>query len=192
MKFLIRVGVLVLILLFLAAGSGFGQNTAKQIYTKGVEYGVQGKFNEAKEEFQKALKVDPYFVYAKMALKLIEDAIDQKIKSTTAIHLFKGIVYSNKGQWDESIAESNKAIEINPGYAFAYNERGVAYCDKGQYDKAISDYNKAIEINPKLAVAYNNRGVAYCDKGQYDKAISDYNKAIEINPRYAKAYYNRG
>jgi len=41
---LVRVGVLVLILLFLTAGLGFGKNTAKQILTKGVEHAAQGNF----------------------------------------------------------------------------------------------------------------------------------------------------
>jgi hypothetical protein len=45
---LIRTGVLVLLVLSLMVDFGFGQNTAKQIYTNGVEYGVQGKFGEAK------------------------------------------------------------------------------------------------------------------------------------------------
>ena len=87
--------------LFLA-GPCFGQDTAEQIWTKGVEHTAQGNFNEAKVEFEKALKVDPYYGSAKRALKVIEDALDQKIKSKTAIHLFKGIAYGIKEQWDES------------------------------------------------------------------------------------------
>ncbi len=44
--------------LFLA-GPCFGQDTAEQIWTKGVEHAAQGNFNEAKVEFEKALKIDP-------------------------------------------------------------------------------------------------------------------------------------
>ena len=188
----IRISVLVLIVLSLTAGLGFGQNTANQIYAKGVEYAVQGEFNEAKEEFAKALKVDLYYEPAKRSLKIIEHAIGQKIKNTTAIHLFKGIDYENKEQWAESIAEFNKALEINPRYANAYNQRGIAYFYIGQYAKAVSDYGMAIEIDSEYADAYKNRGLAFAYKGQHDKAISDYNKAIEINPKYVSAYVNRG
>jgi Tfp pilus assembly protein PilF len=83
MKSLVRVGVLALILLFLATGLGFGQNNAKKIYTKGVDYAAQGNFNEAKAEFEKGLKIDPLYGSAKRVLKVIEDALDQKIKSKT-------------------------------------------------------------------------------------------------------------
>jgi len=189
MKAIKRVDVAVLMILFLV-NPCFGQNDAKQIWTEGVEHAAQGNFNEAKEEFEKALKVDPSYGSAKRALKVIEDALDQKIKSKTAIHLFQGIAYGIKGQWDESIAEINKALELNPRYGYIYVCRGLTYANKGQYDKAIADYTKAIEINPRSDIAYNNRGVAYAKKGQFDKAITDNNKAIELNPKYAYAYNN--
>ena len=113
-------------------------------------------------------------------------------KARAGVHFKKGVSYQEKGQWDKAIAEYNKAIELNPEYSKAYNNRGLAYADKGQYDQAISDYTKAIELSPKLAEAYYNRGIAYRHKGHYDQAISDYTKAIELNPEYAEAYIQSG
>jgi tetratricopeptide (TPR) repeat protein len=170
---------------------GFDQNTAKQIYTKGTEYAGQGKFNEAKVEFEKTLKVDPYHDSAKRALEIIEDALEQKIKNTTAIHIFKGKTYGIKGKSNEAIVEYNKVIAINPRFAEAYYNRGNENRKKGQLGEAISDYTKAIEMNPRHASACNNRGITYAMKGQWNKAFSDFNKAIEINPRYDGAYANR-
>jgi len=191
MKALRRITLSILMLLLLAVGVTYAQSLAEEIYNKGVEYAGQGKFPNAKEEFEKALKVDPFYEPAKFYLKAIKDVIEQKIKRETAIHLFKGISYTANGQYNQAISDFNRALEINPKYAEAYNERGIVYDDKGQYDQAISDYTKAIEINPKFAIAYNNRGGVYDDKGQYDQAISDYTKAIEINPKLAEVYNNR-
>ena len=183
----------VLMVLFLVVSLCYGQGAAEKSYNKGVEYAVQGKFEKAKQEFERALKVDPSYAPARMSFRVIEDVIDQKIKSEAAIHLFKGTGYGNKGRLDEEISEYNKALKINPRYAMAYLTRGLTYAKgKGQYDRAVSDFDKAIELNPRLAEAYNNRGNAYTAKGQYDQAISDYNRAIEIYPRYDAAYYNRG
>ena len=188
-----KIGISVLMILFLTVGLCFGQNTVDQIFTKGVEYGAEGKFQEAKEQFEKALEVDPFYEPAKEVLQVIEDVIDQKIKSKTAIHLFRGAAHANKGQWDEAFAEYNKVTEINSRFAMAYKYRGVAYVKgKGEYDQAISDFSKAIEINPRFAEAYSNRGYTYQARGKYDQAISDFNKAIELNPKLAIAYYNRG
>ena len=82
------------------------------------------------------------------------------IKETNSDALLnQGIALLEEGQFDLSINYFNKAIEINPRYADAYNNRGLAYgMGKGQYDKAISDFNKAIELNPKYAGFYNKRG----------------------------------
>jgi len=192
MNVLREISLLPLMVLFLTVGVTFAQSPATESYLKGVEYAVQGEFPKAKEEFEKALKVDPFNTAAELSLETIKDVIEQKIKRETAIHLFKGISYGNKGQNDQAISNYTKALEINPKFAKAFLSRGVAYRMKGQYDQAISDYNKALEINPKFAEAYNNRGQAYGDKGQYDRAISNYNKALEINPKYAGAYENRG
>jgi tetratricopeptide (TPR) repeat protein len=104
----------------------------------------------------------------------------------------RGGLYYKGGEYDQAISDFNKALEVNPNYAYAYRNRGNAYSSKGQDDQAILDYGRALEVNPRDALAYYNRGNAYGRKGQYDQAISDYNKALEINPRDALAYYNRG
>jgi tetratricopeptide (TPR) repeat protein len=146
MKTLIRVSVSVLVALFLAVGFSYGQNTAEQIWIKGLEYGSQGKFKEAKEEFEKVLKADPFDVSAKKELKVIEDVIVKKIKSETAIHLFKGRAYQGKGQYDQAIADFNKAIEINPRDPLAYNNRGFIMFKLGNTKRACSDVKRACEL----------------------------------------------
>ena len=165
---------------------------AGQLLNKGVEHGSQGKFKEAKEEFEKALEVDPYSGGPKRYLRIIEYIDQQKIETRIAINYFKGIAYAIKGQWDKAIEEYNKVIERTPGFAEPYCNRGLVYYDKGRYDHAISDYTRAIEINPGYAEAYTNRGCAYGSKDKYDHAISDYTRAIEINPGDALACSNRG
>ena len=90
------------------------------------------------------------------------------------------MTYDKQDQFDEAISDYNKAIEIDPKYAKAYNNRGWVYHREGLYDKAISDYNKAIVINPRYAQAYVNRGVAYYRKGDNENACSDVIRACEL------------
>ena len=107
----------------------------------------------------------------------------------------RGMAYADhKKDYDRAITDYNKAIELDPKYVLAYNNRGRAYADnKKDYDRAITDYNKAIELDPKYAYAYNNRGRVYAyNKKDYDRAITDYNRAIELDPKYVHAYNNRG
>ena len=184
-----RIGILTVAVLFLMVGICYAQS-AEEYYTKGIDYGVAGEFEEAQQEFKKALEADPFYVPARRCLKLSEDALEQRIKTETALHLFKGIAYGNKGMYDEAINEHKKVIEINPNYADAHNNLGAAYGKKRMDDEAIAEFKKAIEINPNLALAHNNLGQVYGKKGMYDEAIAEYKKALEINPNYAEVHNN--
>jgi tetratricopeptide (TPR) repeat protein len=192
MKVLTRVTTSVLILLLSTVGLCYPQSTAVEIHTVGIEHAVQGKFEEARLEFEKVLRIDPSFESARIALELIENVTDQKIKKETAILHFKADGCIIKRQWDEAIAECDKALEINHKFAMAYIDRGIAYVGKREYGRAIADFNKAIEINPRLPGFYLSRGIVYSYKGEYDKAISDFDKAIDLNPKGAMGYYSRG
>jgi len=104
----------------------------------------------------------------------------------------KGVALVMEGKYNEAIKAFDKAIELNPRDAVAYNNRGAAYGQIGNFKQQIEDSNKAIEINPEDAVAYNNRGVAYGELGNYEQEIEDCSKAIELNPNLAVSYYHRG
>jgi tetratricopeptide (TPR) repeat protein len=127
------------------------------------------------------------------AIRLYNKAIESGELSQTNL----AIAYNNrafawyaKGDYDRSMSDCNKAIDINPRYTSAYNNRGRAWYAKGDYDRAIADCTKAIEIDPTYALAYNNRGFAWNQKGDYNRAIADHTKALEIDPKYATAYNN--
>ena len=47
----------------------------------------------------------------------------------------------------------DKAIELNPHYAWAYYNRGHAHVCKAEYDETIADFTKAIELDPNYADA---------------------------------------
>ena len=104
----------------------------------------------------------------------------------------KGVALVVEGKYNEAIEAFNKAIELNPKDAVAYNNRGAAYGQTGNYKQQIEDSTRALQINSKDAVAFNNRGVAYGELGNYEQEIEDCTKAIELNPNLAVAYYHRG
>ena len=93
---------------------------------------------------------------------------------------------------EAAIDAYDKAINIDPTYAAAYNNRGLAKASLGRYDEAFADYDEAIQINPNYSSAYNNRGLAKASLERYDEAIANYDKAIELKSGFAEAYNNRG
>jgi tetratricopeptide (TPR) repeat protein len=108
---------------------------------------------------------------------------------TAQIYLKRG---DEAKEAQEKISHYSKAIEIDPNYAIAYNNRGNVYYDRDEFRLALNDYNKAIAIRPDYAIALNNRGMVYFIKRDYEKALKDFNKAIEVKHDYAYAYNNRG
>ena len=107
-------------------------------------------------------------------------------------YFVRGNVHLYRSDYDLALVDYDKAIELDPEYATAYNNRGIAYRHLGEYEKALADYGKAIELDPEYAYAYNNRGNTYGDLGEHEKALADYSKAIELDPEFARAYNNRG
>jgi len=59
-----------------------------------------------------------------------------------------GISVAQRGLWREAIYRWEKATELDPTYAAAYNDLAIAYEHEGQLDKARKAYEKALELDP--------------------------------------------
>ncbi len=57
----------------------------------------------------------------------------------------------------ESIADCDQAIKLNPKIAEPYLNRGIAKGELGNLEEALEDFDKAMELNPEYAEAYWNR-----------------------------------
>lgn len=53
-----------------------------------------------------------------------------------------------------------RAIELQPTFAKAFNNRGNVYLAMGRETRAIEDYDEALRHNPSFPAAFNNRGEA--------------------------------
>jgi Flp pilus assembly protein TadD len=67
-----------------------------------------------------------------------------------------GIDVAQKGLWREAIYRWEKAAEIDPTYAAAYNDLAIGYEHEGQLDKARQAYEKALELEPGNAQIRQN------------------------------------
>ncbi len=108
------------------------------------------------------------------------------------IHFCRGTMQYMSGRGAEAIVHYDRAIELSPHCARAYNNRGGARLILSDHTEAISDFNMAIELAPAYVSAYHNRANAYLDAEEYAKAVVDYTRAIELNPQFVKAYFGRG
>jgi Flp pilus assembly protein TadD len=58
-----------------------------------------------------------------------------------------GIKAAQDGLWREAIFRWQKAVELDPTYAAAYNDLGIGYEHEGQPEKARQAYEKALKLD---------------------------------------------
>ncbi len=54
-----------------------------------------------------------------------------------------------------------RALQLSPGFAAAYNNLGEAYRIRGQWDQAVACFQRALQLQPDYAEACNNLVVAW-------------------------------
>jgi len=59
-----------------------------------------------------------------------------------------GIDVAQRGLWKEATRRFEKATELDPSYAMAWNNLGVSYEQLGRFDEARKAYEKAMEQAP--------------------------------------------
>jgi tetratricopeptide (TPR) repeat protein len=93
-------------------------------------------------------------------------------------------------------AKLQKAIELNPRFARAYDNLGLCLEGLGQYDEAIRSYQKAVEINRELAAPSGwpalNLGILLAKLGRLDEAEGYLNESLRANPNLAQTHYQLG
>ncbi len=67
-----------------------------------------------------------------------------------------GISVAQRGLWREAIYRWERATQIDPAYAAAYNNLAVAYEHEGDFEKARTAYEKAVELEPSNALIKQN------------------------------------
>lgn len=102
-------------------------------------------------------------------------------------HYYQGVFYGKQEKYVEAIMELEKAIELYPAYADAYNALAVVYHRQKQYQKAIEYYLLGIEADPKHVKARTNLAMTYNAQHEYRKAVRQLEKALEIKPDYEPA-----
>ncbi len=83
----------------------------------------------------------------------------------------------------KAIKATQKAIEIDPTNAEAYNNLGVLFYKLGEKSGALKQYQRAVELNPKSICYRKNLGDFYCcETGQKEKAIEIYMGILAEQP----------
>lgn len=82
-------------------------------------------------------------------------------------------------KWDDAVAASKKATELDPKNGAAWNQLGYGYVFKKQWDDAVAAFRKYVEAQPGEANAHDSLADALLWSGKVDEAAAEYQKAID-------------
>lgn len=103
-----------------------------------------------------------------------------------------GIQRYNLSEWNEAIAEFDKALsakDLIPDQVFiAHYDRGRAHLHLSQFDQAIEDYSASLAVRPGETQVLIDRSLAYLDAGKLDQAASDLDTLVAARPQLASPY----
>lgn len=85
--------------------------------------------------------------------------------------------YLQKGQLDQAQQHLQKAIELDPKSAEAYNVMGALLERDGDIEKAEKNYHKALSLKPDYSQAHNNYGVMLFRAKRYKDAMEQFTLA---------------
>jgi len=124
-----------------------------------VKFYYEWDWPGAEREFKRAIELNPNY-------------------ATT--HQWYGEYLGNMGRQDESFAERQKALRLDPLSPIITSELGFSYLYARKYDQAIEEFRKAAELYPDFSPAHDFLAYAYQQVGRYDEAIAETQKSIAL------------
>ncbi|MFX0102170.1 MAG: tetratricopeptide repeat protein [Candidatus Hodarchaeota archaeon] len=125
----------------------------------GEMYALMGSYEEAIENLDKCLKIDPGNIDALNGI---------------------GVCYTELGNNEKAIQYFDKIIEKYPE-DYCWNNKGIALMRLEKYDDAAKAFEKAIEIDPEIGDAWYNKACLAALTGDTKNAIEFLKKAIDID-----------
>jgi TolB-like protein len=102
-------------------------------------------------------------------------------------HLALGCLAFAARQTDDAVREFQRALDLNPNFAVAYNYLGNAVASDGRHEEAIGYFEQALRMSPHdplIAFLYSGMCVGHYFARRYDEAVEWGRKSIQQRPGF--------
>lgn len=106
-------------------------------------------------------------------------AVELSPNYATAHHWYAEFL-ATEGRFDESFAEYQRALELDPLSLAVKTDLGLNYYYARQFDRAIEYLKKLKELEPNYLRTYVNLATVYKKKGMFEEAIAEDDRAYTI------------
>jgi tetratricopeptide (TPR) repeat protein len=102
--------------------------------------------------------------------------------SDAGAHNNLGVLYYNKGLYEEAAAAFTKALELDGKMQVAQRNLEVAYLNTGYYDKRVAQLRERLRVRVDDREARWELGRAYALLGQYEEAVTEFEALLRHHP----------
>jgi tetratricopeptide (TPR) repeat protein len=95
-------------------------------------------------------------------------------------------------RYDAALADFDRALRLDPDFAWAVAGRGETYRLTQRWDEALADFDRAAELEPDDAWNLGSRGLVHRALGRLDDSLRDFDRAVEAEPDDMWVVMNRG
>jgi len=184
--------ICVLWLLLILVSPGHGQQAAEEWVELGVALVMQGRYTEAMQYFDEAIRINPEYA---PAWKCKGDALYDQGKfedAASATRVENGKITHRRGNFADAIQAYNEAIRLDPEYAAAWKCKGDALDAIGRTSEAMQAYNEAIRLDMNLSWAWYKKGNILYYQGNNDEALRAYEESVRLDSNFAPAWNGKG
>ncbi|MEO6210961.1 MAG: tetratricopeptide repeat protein [Gemmatimonadaceae bacterium] len=102
--------------------------------------------------------------------------------SDAGAHNNLGVLYYNKGMYEDAVAAFARALEIDPKMQVAQRNLEVAYFHTGYYDRRVTELRDRLRAHPDDRDARWELGRAYAAIGDGKEAVAEFNAILQYAP----------
>lgn len=126
-------------------------------------------------------------------LSLWHDTVQKVPDNPRALNNYANALARNLDTCEEALRYCQRAIELNPEFALAYNNYGYTLSRLKRFDEALPYFDKALGFKQgDMEIMLCNRGYALYSLGRLADAESDFKASLQIRSDYEEALNNYG
>ncbi len=141
---------------------------ARRLNTLGVGYMTQQRFEQALGLFEKAYKIDPTLLTAR---------------------LNAGVALYNLQRYEPAVKALTEVTEKQPTNIRAWYNLGLLLRNQGDSERALAAFSRAAELDPNDADSHYFVGWMAGQLQKHDQAIAAYERALQRNPFHVSAEF---